>query len=157
VIRTLFEKLVKHTGWQHSSPSVVLEGAQSMTKFFPNLPEILDLKDSSNQSFPGDHASVLLIWAVFMTLFSRTIGQRAIIWGLAFLFMMPRLVAGAHWGQDDYIGGVAMASLAIGWGYYTPLVAKVSDFLLRVTTPLFKPLHYLPVVRHMSVVRFPAA
>ncbi|WP_297835394.1 phosphatase PAP2 family protein [Pseudomonas sp.] len=155
VIRTIFDKMIKHLGLQHSSPSVVLKGALSMTEFFPNLPEALDLKDSSNQSFPGDHASVLLIWALFMTLFTRTTGQRLVIWGLAFLFMMPRLVAGAHWGQDDYIGGVAMASLAIGWGYYTPFTARVSYFLLRVTTPLFKPLSYLPVIKCMSVVRFP--
>lgn len=157
IIRTIFEKTVKHLGLQHSSPSVVLEGALSMSKFFPNLPEALDLKDSSNQSFPGDHASVLLIWALFMTLFSRTTGQRLVIWGLAFLFMMPRLVAGAHWGQDDYIGGVAMAALALGWGYYTPFAATVSRFLMRVTAPLFKPLGYLPVIKHMSVVRYPTA
>lgn len=157
IIRTIFEKTVKHLGLQHSSPSVVLDGALSMSKFFPNLPESLDLKDSSNQSFPGDHASVLLIWASFMTLFSRTAGQRLVIWGLALLFMLPRLVAGAHWGQDDYIGGVAMAALALGWGYYTPFAATVSGFLLRVTAPLFKPLSYLPVIKHMSVVRFPAA
>ncbi|MEB0092822.1 phosphatase PAP2 family protein [Pseudomonas sp. CCI1.2] len=155
IIRTIFEKSVKHMGWQHSSPSVVLPGALSMSAFFPNLPEALDLKDSSNQSFPGDHASVLLIWALFITLFSRTNGQRLVIWGLAFLFMMPRLVAGAHWGQDDYVGGVAMAALALGWGYYTPLAAHASRFLLRVTESLFKPLSFLPVIKHMSVVRFP--
>lgn len=157
VIRVIFDKTVKYLGLQHSSPSVVLEGALSMTTFFPNLPEVLDLKDSSNQSFPGDHASVLLIWASFMTVFSRTAGQRLVIWGLALLFMMPRLVAGAHWGQDDYIGGIAMASLALGWGYYTPFAAGVSHLLLRATTPLFKPLSYIPVIQQMSVVRFPTA
>ena len=30
--------------------------------------------------------------------------------------MLPRLVAGAHWGQDDYIGGVQMALLALDRG-----------------------------------------
>ena len=33
--------------------------------------------------------------------------------------MLPRLVAGAHWGQDDYIGGLLMALLALGWSCYT--------------------------------------
>ncbi|MDB6145521.1 MAG: phosphoesterase [Pseudomonas sp.] len=156
IIRTIFAKAVKHMGWQHSSPSMVVEGALQLNSFFPNLPEAWELKDSSSQSFPGDHASVLLIWALFMTAFSRTAAQRVVIWGLAFLFMMPRLVAGAHWGQDDYIGGIAMASLALGWGYYTPYAARASDFLVRVTAPLFKPLAYLPVIKSMSVVRYPA-
>ena len=65
---------------------------------------------------------------MFMTVFSRTSAQRVVIWGLAFLFMLPRLVAGAHWGQDDYIGGVAMAALALGWGYYTPLCGACFQF-----------------------------
>lgn len=51
-----------------------------------------------------------------MTVFAKRIGQVLVIWGLALLFMMPRLVAGAHWGQDDYIGGVLLALLALGWG-----------------------------------------
>jgi membrane-associated phospholipid phosphatase len=157
IIRTIFAKVVKHLGLQHNSPSMVVEGALRLSSFFPNLPEVWELKDSSNQSFPGDHASVLLIWAMFMTAFSRTAAQRVVIWALALLFMVPRLVAGAHWGQDDYIGGIAMAVLALGWGYYTPYVARVSDLLVRVTAPLFKPLAYLPLVKSMSVVRYPAA
>ncbi|KTC35037.1 phosphoesterase, partial [Pseudomonas sp. ABAC21] len=104
------------------------------------------LKDRSSQSFPGDHASVLLIWGMFMTVFARSIGQVLVIWGLALLFMMPRLVAGAHWGQDDYIGGVLLALLALGWGYYTPFAAKVSGALLRVTAPIFGLLGKLPVI-----------
>ncbi|MGV8916724.1 MAG: phosphatase PAP2 family protein [Pseudomonas sp.] len=154
IVRTLFDKGLKHLGLQHSSPSMVVDGALKLSNFFPNLPGYLDLKDSSNQSFPGDHASVLLIWAMFMTAFSRTVGQRVVIWCLALLFMLPRLVAGAHWGQDDYIGGIAMALLALGWGYYTPFAARVSSFMVRVTAPLFKPLSYLPGVKNMSVVRY---
>jgi membrane-associated phospholipid phosphatase len=140
-------------GWQHSSPSMVIGGAVQMSDYFPGLEKTWELKDRSSQSFPGDHASVLLIWGMFMTVFARNIGQVLVIWGLALLFMMPRLVAGAHWGQDDYIGGVLLALLALGWGYYTPFAAKVSGALLRVTAPVFGLLGKLPVIGRLSVIR----
>ncbi|WP_440447180.1 phosphatase PAP2 family protein, partial [Pseudomonas aeruginosa] len=80
----------------------------------------------SRRSSPGAPAWVLLVWALFMSLFARRAGQFLLIWALAVLFMLPRLVAGAHWGQDDYIGGLQMALLALAWGCYTPLAAKAS-------------------------------
>jgi len=152
-IRTLFSKLAVHMDWQHSSPSMMIDSAVRMSDYFPGLEKAWELKDRSSQSFPGDHASVLLIWALFMTVFSRSTWQTAVIWSLALLFMMPRLVAGAHWGQDDYIGGVMLAVWALGWGYYTPLAYYVSEFFLKVTAPVFELLGRLPVVSRMSVVR----
>ncbi|RON58777.1 phosphatase PAP2 family protein [Pseudomonas frederiksbergensis] len=152
-IRLLFSKLADYMDWQHSSPSMMISGAVHMSDYFPELEKTWQLKDRSSQSFPGDHASVLLIWALFMTVFSRSTGQTLTIWGLALLFMMPRLVAGAHWGQDDYIGGVLLAVWALGWGYYTPFAYHVSAFFLKVTAPLFAQLGKLPVVSRMSVVR----
>jgi membrane-associated phospholipid phosphatase len=152
-IRMLFSKLAAQMGWQHSSPSMVIAGAIQMSDYFPGLEKTWELKDRSSQSFPGDHASVLLIWGMFMTVFAKRIGQVLVIWGLALLFMMPRLVAGAHWGQDDYIGGVLLALLALGWGYYTPFAAKVSGALLRATTPIFGLLGKLPLIGRLSVMR----
>ena len=152
VIRTLFSKLIDGTPLQHDSPSLVLKDAIRLSDIFPHLEKRWALKDSSGQSFPGDHASVLLIWAFFMTVFSRTFVQRLVIWALCLLFMMPRLVAGAHWGQDDYIGGVMIALLALGWGYYTPFAAVATNFWLKVTAPIFKLLERLPLLNRMSVV-----
>ena len=153
VIRVLFSKFSAFMGWQHQSPSMVIDGAVHMSEYFPGLERTWELKDRSSQSFPGDHASVLLIWAMFMGLFSRSLGQFVVVWGLALLFMMPRLVAGAHWGQDDYIGGVLLAIWALGWGYYTPYAAKASDLLLRLTAPLFNLLERMPLLSRLSVVR----
>lgn len=152
-IRMLFAKLAGYMGWQHSSPSMMIDSAVRMSDYFPGLERTWELKDRSTQSFPGDHASVLLIWALFMTVFSRTTWQTLTIWGLALLFMMPRLVAGAHWGQDDYIGGVLLAVWALGWGFYTPFAFYASEFFLKVTAPVFGLLGKLPVVSRMSVVR----
>ncbi|WP_426133520.1 phosphatase PAP2 family protein [Pseudomonas sp. PWP3-1b2] len=151
--RMLFSKLAVLMGWQHSSPSMMISGAVHMSEYFPGLEKTWELKDRSSQSFPGDHASVLLIWGMFMTVFAKRIGQVLVIWGLALLFMMPRLVAGAHWGQDDYIGGVLLALLALGWGYYTPFAAMVAGALLRVTAPVFEFMGKLPVLGRLSVMR----
>jgi membrane-associated phospholipid phosphatase len=155
-IRMLFSKLTAQMGWQHNSPSMVISGAIHMSDYFPGLEKTWELKDRSSQSFPGDHASVLLIWGMFMTVFAQRFTQVVVIWGLALLFMMPRLVAGAHWGQDDYIGGVLLALLALGWGYYTPFAAKVSGLLIRVTAPVFGLLGKLPVIGRLSVMRIAA-
>ena len=152
IIRALFSALCDHMHWQHSSPSLILPESIRLENLYPNIDARLELKDESNQSFPGDHASVLLIWAMFMSLFCRTGGQRALIWGLTLLFSLPRLVAGAHWGQDDYIGGVLMALLALGWGFYTPYLAKATALLTRISNPLFNLLKHVPVLRRFSVV-----
>ncbi|SDV07498.1 hypothetical protein SAMN05216202_4349 [Pseudomonas mucidolens] len=95
-IRLLFSKLAAHMGWQHSSPSMVISGAIQMSDDFPGLEKTWELKDRSSQSFPADHASVLLIWGMFMSVFAKRIGQFVVIWGLELLFMMPRLAAGAQ-------------------------------------------------------------
>lgn len=152
VIRALFSKLVRLMGWQHHSPSMVFSDAIMLSDYYPALEARWELKDRSSQSFPGDHASVLLLWALFMSLFSRRLMQHVLIWALAVLFMLPRLVAGAHWGQDDYIGGLGMAILALGWSYYTPFAARTSAGLVRVTAPLFGWLARLPLLGRLSVI-----
>lgn len=152
VIRALFSGVCDHMGWQHSSPSLVVPDAVRLENLYPNIDKHLELKDESNQSFPGDHASVLLIWAMFMSLFARRNSQLLVIWGLVVLFSLPRLVAGAHWGQDDYIGGVLMALLALGWGFYTPYLAKATALLSALSNPVFKLLEHIPILRRMSVV-----
>lgn len=153
VIRALFSKWVDAAGWQHKSPSMIFDDVVHLSDYYPNLEAAWELKDRSSKSFPGDHASVLLIWALFMSVFSRRLMQYLVVWGLAALFMLPRLVAGAHWGQDDYIGGLLMAVLALGWSYYTPLAAKGSEALMRWTAPLFNLLARLPLVGRMAVLR----
>lgn len=132
---------------------MIFDDVVHLSDYYPNLEAAWELKDRSSKSFPGDHASVLLIWALFMSVFSRRLVQFLVIWGLAVLFMLPRLVAGAHWGQDDYIGGLLMAVLALGWSYYTPLAAKGSEALMRWTAPLFNLLARLPLVGRLAVLR----
>lgn len=153
VVRVLYAKIAHHFGWQHASISTLLPDAVRLEQFFPGWEDTaFEIKDESARSFPGDHASVLLIWALFLTLFARTLLQWVVIWGLALLFMLPRLVAGAHWGQDDYIGGVQMALVALAWSCFTPFAAKASAALVRWTEPLFGLLAKIPLLNRLSVV-----
>lgn len=148
----LFSKLAAQMGWQHNSPSMVISGAIHMSDYFPDLKN-LGVEGPLQPELPWGPRFGAADLGMFMSVFAKRIGQVVLVWGLALLFMMPRLVAGAHWGQDDYIGGVLLALLALGWGYYTPFAAKVSGWLLRVIEPVFGLLQQVPVINRLSVIR----
>lgn len=88
---------------QRDSPGHVLQPFVNIKDVLPWVP---DVKTGSHDSFPGDHASVLVYMSVlFFFLLSRRISLRFIL--LAPLFCLPRLVAGAHWLSDVAVGGLA--------------------------------------------------
>ncbi len=151
LFRVGFAELVKVMGWQRPSASLVVEGAARLTELFPGWEERWDLKDSATRSFPGDHASVLLIWAMFLSFFARN-GRLLLIWTMAVIFMLPRLVAGAHWGSDALVGGVFLALLGLAWACFTPFAYKASEWLERATLPLTRLLSHLPLIGRLSVI-----
>lgn len=155
VIRIIFTKAIGSLGWQHASPSVVLDDVYRLSDHFARVEDKLEIKDSSNRSFPGDHASVLMIWAMFMSCFARKFSHYFVIWLIAIIFMMPRLVAGAHWASDDYIGGLFLALLALAWGVYTPFAATLSSWLVKKTLLVFRLLRKIPLVNKFAIVRLP--
>src|SRR5699024_7766501 len=80
----------------------------------------LDVKDSSHQSFPGDHATVVATFVYLLWAFAgRRYGLTALL--VAIIACMPRLVAGAHWLTDDVVGGLGMACLTVPWVMFTPV------------------------------------
>jgi membrane-associated phospholipid phosphatase len=151
LFRVGFAELVKLMDWQRPSPSLVVEGTARLTELFPGWEERWDMKDSASRSFPGDHASVLLIWAMFMSFFARN-WRLLLVWVMAAIFMLPRLVAGAHWGSDAFVGGVFLALLGLAWSCFTPCAYKASEWLEKVTLPLTHELAKLPVLGRMSVL-----
>lgn len=155
VIRVIFTKCIQIIGWQHASPSMVIEGSYRLSEHFSHWQPMFEIKDSSNRSFPGDHASVLMIWALFLSVFAYRFSQYFLIWVVTLIFMMPRLMAGAHWASDDYIGGFILALLALGWGVFTPFAAKLSHRLVTLTLPIFHLLKKIPLVNKFAIVRYP--
>lgn len=146
-----FAELVKLLHWQHSGPSLVITGAVRLGELFPAWDAVWHIKDSSVRSFPGDHASVLLLWVLFLWP-SASGRQRLLTVGLSLLFMMPRLIAGAHWSSDILIGGTTVSLLAFGWGFCTPYAAKTADLLEWLSAPLLRQLGRLPLLRRFSLI-----
>lgn len=143
-------EIVKAMHWQRASPSLTVDGAVRLTVLFPDWARHWHMKDSSGVSFPGDHASILLLWAIFLSFAARG-WRRWIVWLLAVLFMLPRLVSGAHWLSDVLVGGVFLALMATGWGFYTPYAAKACSLMERVGTPVLNFLGRLPGLRQISL------
>lgn len=135
IIREGFSELADVFQWQRASPSLMTAGAIRLTELFPQW-VALGLKDAAGHSFPGDHAAVILAWALCLNFFVSG-WKQLLVWSLAIIFMLPRLVAGAHWGTDDVVGGVFISAMAIAWGCFTPLVANCEVWLVEKTAPFF--------------------
>ena len=110
------------------SPSLVLEPFTMLSEHTP-----FDAKDHSAQSFPGDHATVVATFTFLLWFFAgRRYGLISAIF--ATLFVLPRLVSGAHWFSDAIIGGVVTALVAVPLVIYTP----VQDILTRMLVDLIR-------------------
>ncbi|MCP4377044.1 MAG: phosphatase PAP2 family protein [bacterium] len=105
------------------------------------------LKDASKNSFPGDHATVLMIIGGFICFHGRK--KRYIIPAVitAIIFSMPRMFSGAHWFSDVVVGGGSTALIFLSIAFYTPFtdkcVAKLQPHVNRVCDFLAK---FIPVL-----------
>ena len=69
---------------------------------------------------------MLLICAGILTIYlPRAYAVTA--WVLAAAFMFPRLVSGAHWFTDDFVGSVAIAGFVLSFALATPLHRVMVD------------------------------
>ncbi|MDH4573907.1 PA-phosphatase [Salinicola acroporae] len=110
-------------------------GHPSPTRFFAHAAHLTDIvsiptKDSASNSFPGDHGLMLMIFAGFMLRFAdrRTAG-----WSVAFVMLLsaPRIMVGAHWFSDVYMGALSIALLALPWVLCTPVATTVTTLVQR--------------------------
>jgi membrane-associated phospholipid phosphatase len=111
--------------FQRHSPSLVIDGALRLNELVPSF----ETKDISIYSFPGDHAFILFTIGLFYCFLApRKIVVAA--WIIAVIFMLPRLVGGAHWLTDDVIGGLAPALIVVSWQLSTPLGCRLMNLCL---------------------------
>lgn len=115
IVRFSFEQITDILHWRGKSPTLTLQPAHLLSDMYPAL----NPKDKSNQSFPGDHAGVLMIVASFLLL-QGVNRWNWFIGAVAVFFMMPRLIAGAHWFSDVAVGGFFIASTTMAIGFFTP-------------------------------------
>lgn len=92
---------------RRNSPSVILDESIRLSVVLNNL----DIKDYSNNSFPAGHALILIYWILFVNLQDSKV-IKIISWVLGGLFVLPRLVTGAHWLSDTIF------SLLLGYIYF---------------------------------------
>jgi len=111
---------------------LIPESHVSPTLYFPNIYRVSELlhiptKDASKDSFPGDHGLMLLIFTGFML---RYLGQKAFAIALIIflVFMMPRIMIGAHWFTDVFVGSLSVVLVCLPWALLTPL----SDGLINL-------------------------
>lgn len=79
-------------------------------------------KVSSANSFPSDHGVFCILFVTFFWFYA---GWR---WGVGVLllmplFLMPRLISGAHWLSDTAVGAVVFTLPVIAAAFYTPFAA----------------------------------
>lgn len=115
-------------------------GHPSPTRFFEHAARLTDIvsiptKDSASNSFPGDHGLMLMIFAGFMLRFAD---RRTASWSVAFVLLLsaPRIMVGAHWFSDVYMGALSIALLALPWVLCTPVAASMTAFVQRVLSRL---------------------
>ncbi|MDR2539119.1 MAG: phosphatase PAP2 family protein [Chlamydiales bacterium] len=109
------------------SPSLVIENNVMLSQKI----SWMKIKDVSQTSFPGDHATTALLFAAS---FSYLAGHRFAIaaWIYAAFLCMPRLITGAHWLSDVIVGsgGIVLFSLSIA--FCTPLAHSISSYLVCI-------------------------
>lgn len=104
----------------------------------------LKVKDMSNDSFPSDHAS-LLILATFTLWFYAGKRMGLTMAAVAVFFCLPRLFSGAHWFTDMAVGSLSAAMVVCALAYCTPVHKLLLDaYLALFDRPVFRRL--LPFV-----------
>lgn len=144
--------LADRYGWQRQSPTRVLDGAVRLGDIFPAMKLHARMKDSAPRSFPGDHAAVLILWAVFLVPFARR-GVALLTIFIAALWSFPRIIGGGHWFSDVVMGSVFLAISSYAWGYCTPLLYWWGEVLERIARPVLAVLRRIPVLRELALLR----
>lgn len=92
---------------------------------------VFKTKDYSGDSFPGDHGLMLMIYAGFML---RYFGKKAFAVSciILIIFMLPRIMAGAHWFTDIVVGSLSISLVGLSWVLLTPVSDKCIDFLNKI-------------------------
>ncbi len=103
--------------------------------------ELLDFptKDASGDSFPGDHGMMLLIFCGFML---RYFGSRTFLCALVIfvVFSLPRIMIGAHWFTDVFVGSLSVVLVGLPWALLTPLSDKMINIFHRTLPGNHKPI-----------------
>ncbi len=122
IVREGLDFYVEYNHLSRISPSLQLDFVVRLSELYPEF----NLKDASVESFPGDHATVLMTWLGYCLFFMRNRWSWMALL-LVVIFSLPRLVSGAHWLSDVLVGGSSIALLSLAFGLYTPLLNRINQ------------------------------
>lgn len=107
--------LKNHILIPRESPSLVVTPCVRLSEEIPWMV----VKDETVDSFPGDHATTLLLFSITYTFFA---GRRLGIYAILYVIfrMLPRLIVGAHWFSDIAVGSGCLALFFLSWALCTP-------------------------------------
>lgn len=110
---TLFPEFL-HT--KRDSPTISDPSAFRLSTVVSWIP----VKDHSYSSFPGDHGTFSM---TFTCLIFYLLGPKKGLYAIfyAIFFCLPRLICGAHWFTDIFLGSLPLAILATSICFGTPL------------------------------------
>jgi membrane-associated phospholipid phosphatase len=103
---TLFAELLIQ--FHRCSPAAT-EGLKERAVLLTELKDVVpwEVKVTSNNSFPGDHATVLLFVGLCILWRLRSWYGAAAVFGIV-LFSLPRLAGGGHWASDVLAGSLPL-------------------------------------------------
>lgn len=121
----IIKQLGRYSPLQHSSPTLYFEDAYRLSKHIA-----IHVKDSARESFPGDHGMMLMVFTAFI---ARYFGLKAFFAALCItvVFSLPRIIIGAHWFTDIYIGSFSVVCIVYSWLLLTPAAERLTDFVER--------------------------
>ncbi len=105
-----------HNPFPRESPSLVVTPCVRISEEIPWK----YVKDETIASFPGDHATTLLLFGILFTAYVPKPLAR-IAWIYIILRILPRMVLGAHWFSDIAVGSLSIALFFTSCFLYSPL------------------------------------
>lgn len=117
----------------HPSPTLSFEHVHFLSDLVS-----FDTKDAAKNSFPGDHGLMLMVFTGFILRFGDR--RPAILSAIMVAVLSaPRVMVGAHWLQDVYMGSLSIALIALPWILCTPIAPRCVEGIERLARHLHLP------------------
>jgi Kdo2-lipid A phosphotransferase len=122
-----YTPICEHLGISRHSPTVMMDKAFMLSEVVPWE----KIKDSSYFCFPADHACIVFQWCAFIWFFAGW-KRGLFVYLFSIIFLLPRLISGAHWLSDLLVGSASIIIIALAWALFSPLFRLGMQFLYRL-------------------------
>lgn len=117
VCKLFISPFLEAAGAARESPSALFDNCHLLSAAVPWM----KIKDMAFNCFPADHAVVVFQWCSFFSFFAG-LRRGVFITVIAIIFLIPRLISGAHWISDIAVGSISVVFISVAWGLCSPLL-----------------------------------